>query len=151
MKFRRAGFVLCLMAWHNRYITLSESAASTSKVRLSVEFRRHDLLWICPYPLINPFTGETFALPMRIGDTVAVGSNILDMILRETRQMWSDEELTAEDGTLETVRIQVEKLIWRLRQPEELFATKVCDTAENHPLKKSLCTGGLSWENRKIF
>lgn len=68
------------MAWHNRYI----NSISNAGLRLTIEFKRRDLLWVSPHPITNPRTGEEVSLPLRLSETVAVSPNVLDMLKRKT-------------------------------------------------------------------
>ncbi len=54
------------MAWRNRYINF----ISNTGLRLTIEFKRRDLLWKLPLPIINPQTGEEVSLPLRLTHTV---------------------------------------------------------------------------------
>ncbi len=54
------------MAWHNRYI----NSISNAGLRLTIEFKRRDLLWISPSPVMNPHTGGEVSLPLRLSHTV---------------------------------------------------------------------------------
>lgn len=107
---------MAFMAWHNRYI----NSISTARLRLTIEFVRPDLLWVSPIPVTNPLTGETFTLPYRLSPTVAVSPNVLDLVLRSTDSVEPHFELTQPDGTKKAARVKVEKLVWRLRSPQEL-------------------------------
>lgn len=98
------------MAWHKRYI----NSISNGGLRLTVEFVRHDLLWISPAPLTNPNTGETMSLPIRLSESVAVSPNVLDLLMRETREVLEQIEVTNSDGSKEIITTKLEKLVWLL-------------------------------------
>ena len=129
---------MVFMAWHNRYI----NSISSGGLRLTIEFKRRDLLWVSPLPVTNPQTGEEITLPIRLSETVVVSPNVLDLVKRETETVEQEIELTEHDGTKKTVRVKVEKLVWRLRTPHEFFPQTSSQQAEEHPLHKSYCTGG---------
>ena len=129
---------MVFMAWHNRYI----NSISSGGLRLTIEFKRRDLLWVSPLPVTNPQTGEEITLPIRLSETVVVSPNVLDLVKRETETVEQEIELTEHDGTKKTVRVKVEKLVWRLRSPHEFFPQTSSQQAEEHPLHKSYCTGG---------
>lgn len=126
------------MAWHNRYI----DSITTSGLRLTIEFKRRDLLWVSPAPLANPNTGETITLPIRLSETVAVSPNVLDLLIRETASVQQEIEITEADGTKATTMLKLEKLVWKLRSPLDFFPQTQSQQAEEHPLHKSFCTGG---------
>lgn len=128
------------MAWHNRYISYINSIANAG-LRLTIEFKRRDLLWKSPQPIINPRTGEEVLLPLRLSETVAVSPNVLDMLKRENAIVEIEVEATAANGTKQTSK-QIEKLVWHLRSPQEFFPKKEEECSEEHSLSKSLCTGG---------
>lgn len=126
------------MAWHKRYI----NSISNGGLRLTVEFVRHDLLWISPAPLTNPNTGETMSLPIRLSESVAVSPNVLDLLMRETREVLEHIEVTNWAGSKEIITTPIEKLVWRLRSPKDFFPQTQSQQAEEHPLHKGLTTGG---------
>lgn len=126
------------MAWHKRYV----NSISTGGLRLTIEFQRRDLLWVSPTPVINPYTGEVLSLPIRLSKTVAVSPNVLDILKRENAEVLKDVEVTAVDGTKQIMTVALQKLVWRLRLPHEFFPQKTGEEAEEHPLHKSLSTGG---------
>lgn len=126
------------MAWHNRYI----NSISSGGLRLTIEFKRRDLLWVSPNPVTNPQTGEAITLPIHLSETVVVSPNVLDLVKRETDTVEQEIELTEPDGTKKTVIVKVEKLVWRLRSPHEFFPQTPSQQAEEHQLHKSYCTGG---------
>lgn len=126
------------MAWHKRYV----NSISGGGLRLTVEFQRRDLLWVSPSPVTNPHTGEILSLPIRLSETVAVSPNVLDILKRETADILQDVEVTALDGTKQIMTVPLEKLVWRKRSPQEFFPQKTGEEAEEHPLHKSLSTGG---------
>lgn len=135
------------MAWHNRYI----SSIATSGLRITIEFKRQDLLWISPKPITDPRTGEKVTLPMRLTEKVAVSPNVLDIVKREMATVEEEVEAIAADGTKQKFRRSLEKLVWRLRSPQEFFPRKPEEYAEEHPLSKSLCTGGTVISEDKEF
>lgn len=135
------------MAWHNRYI----NSIATSGLRLTIVFKRQDLLWVSPKPITNPQTGEKVTLPMRLTETVAVSPNVLDMLKRETATVEEEVEAIAADGSKQKIKRSLEKIIWRLRTPQEFFPQKQEECAEEHPLSKSLCTGGTVVSEDKEF
>lgn len=126
------------MAWHNRYI----DSITTSGLRLTIEFKRRDLLWVSPVPLANPITGETISLPIRLSESVAVSPNVLDLLIRETSEVLLDVDFTDSDGSKQTTQTKLEKLVWKLRSPLDFFPQTQSQQAEEHPLHKSFCTGG---------
>lgn len=126
------------MAWHKRYV----NSISSGGLRLTIEFQRPDLLWVSPTPVTNPHTGEVLSLPIRLSKTVAVSPNVLDILKRETIEILEEVEVTALDGTKQIMTVPLEKLVWRLRSPHDFFPQKTGETAEEHPLHKSLSTGG---------
>ena len=149
------------MAWHKRYVKRHVSIQSTGtpgSMRLSVEFRRKDLLWISPHPINNPLTGEDITLPRSLGNTVALGPNILDLMKLEKIDVWEEQEITCTDGSKQTTKTLVEKQVWRLRPSDEFFSkpgekapANRSDNTESlyqifqddrGPLSKSFCTGG---------
>ncbi len=54
------------MAWRNRYI----NSISNAGLRLTIEFKRRDLLWKSPLPIIYFQTGKEVFLPLRLSHTV---------------------------------------------------------------------------------
>lgn len=134
------------MAWHNRYI----NSISNAGLRLTIEFKRRDLLWKSFQPILNPHTGEEVLLPLRLSETVVVSPNVLDMLKRETAIVEIEVEAMpgtagaaiAPNGTKQTSKQKVEKLVWHLRSPQEFFPKKEEECSEEHFLSKSLCTGG---------
>lgn len=135
------------MAWHNRYIT----SIATSGLRITIEFKRQDLLWVSPKPIIHPLTGEKVTLPLRLTQTVAISPNVLDIVKRETAIVDEEVEAFAADGSKQKIERSVEKLVWKLRSPQEFFPQKQEEDAEEHPLSKSLCTGGTVISEDKEF
>lgn len=135
------------MAWHNRYI----NSISTSGLRITIEFKRQDLLWISPKPITHPLTGEKVTLPLRLTETVAVSPNVLDIVKREPAIVEEEVEAIALGGSKQKIKRSVEKLVWRLRSPQEFFPQKQEENAEEHPLSKSLCTGGTVIAEDKEF
>lgn len=129
------GFI---MAWHKRYI----NSISNGGLRLTVEFVRRDLLWISPAPVTNPNTGEIMSLPIRLSESVAVSPNVLDLLIRETREVLEQIEVTNWDGSKEIITTPIEKLVWHLRSPKDFFPQTQSQQAEEHPLHKGLTTGG---------
>lgn len=111
-------------------------------LRLTIEFQRRDLLWVSPTPVTNPHTGEVLSLPIRLSQTVAVSPNVLDILKRENAVVLQEVEVSAVDGTKQTMTVPLEKLVWRKRSPHEFFPQKTEEEAEEHPLHKSLSTGG---------
>lgn len=126
------------MAWHKRYI----NSISNAGLRLTIEFKRRDLLWKSPQPIIHPQTGEEVSLPLRQSETVSVSPNVLDILKRETIVVEVDREIVALDCTKHTLKQTVEKLVWHLRSPQEFFPKKDEEISEEHSLSKSLSTGG---------
>lgn len=126
------------MAWHKRHV----SSIADSGLRLSIQFQRPDLLWVSPAPIVNPRTGEEVSLPLRPSEKIAVGPNILDLLVRETRLLEQVVEFTASDGSKQTAVLKLEKLIWCQRSPFEFFPQRPVEVGEEHPLHKSYCTGG---------
>ena len=148
-----------------RYITPNQ-LGTRSTVRLTVEFRRKDLLWISPGSITNPFTGEDINLPISLGNTIAIGPNILDLLKQEKTDVWVEQDIVCADGSKQTMKTLVEKLVWRLRPSEEFFskelgnATKPSDDTESlydifqnsrGPLSKSFSTGGTVLEEEGDF
>lgn len=134
-------------------------------MRLSIEFRRKDLLWISPDPITNPLTGEAISLPIHLSDTVSIGPNVLDVMKQEIIEIEEESEITAPDGSKHITKNLVKKRVWQLRPPSEFFALEEEDTAvkqpdsikdattspdglyhifqnPSNPLRKSFCTGG---------
>lgn len=66
------------MAWHNRYI----NSISNAGLRLTIEFKRRDLLWKSSQPATNLHTGE-ISLPLRLSETISVSPNVLDIVRQE--------------------------------------------------------------------
>lgn len=126
------------MAWHNRYI----NSISNAGLRLTIEFKRRDLLWISLKPIVNPRTGEEVSLPFRLSETVSVSPNVLDILKREAKTVEIETEVVALGGTKHTSKQKVEKLVWHLRSPQEFFPKKEEEISEEHSLSKSLSTGG---------
>ncbi len=62
------------MAWHNCYI----NSISNAGLRLTIEFKRRDLLWKSPQPITNPQTGEKVSLPLRLTHAASNSPNVLD-------------------------------------------------------------------------
>ncbi len=135
------------MAWHKRYI----NSITDGGVRLTVEFKRRDLLWVSSHPLIDPDTGDAISLPLRLSETVAVSPNVLDLVKRETQQIFQEVEVTDSGGTQQTMQFPVEKLVWRVRCPHEFFPQREEERAEDHPLHKSFCTGGVVLQEEGDF
>ena len=121
------------MAWHRRYVTSLQSASAGSSVRLSIEFRRKDLLWISPDPITNPVTGEDIELPIHLSDTVSIGPNVLDVMKQEIIEVEEESEITAPDGSKHITKNLVKKRIWQLRPFDEFFALEEEDTAVKQP------------------
>lgn len=126
------------MAWHKRYV----NSISNGGLRLTIEFQRRDLLWVSPTPVTNPHTGEVLSFPIRLSETVAVSPNVLDILKRENAEVLQEVEVTAVDGTKQTMTVALLKLVWRKRSPHEFFPQQTGEEAEEHPLHKSLSTGG---------
>lgn len=135
------------MAWHNRYI----NSIATSGLRITIEFKRQDLLWVSPKPIIHPLTGEKVTLPLRLTETVAVSPNVLDIVKREPALVEEEVEAIAPGGSKQKIKRSLEKLVWRLRSPQEFFPRKQEENAEEHPLSKNLCTGGTVVAEDKEF
>lgn len=135
------------MAWHKRYV----NSISSGGLRLTVEFQRRDLLWVSPSPVTNSHTGEILSLPIRLSETVAVSPNVLDILKRENAVVFQEVEVTDSDGSKQTMTVPLEKLVWRLRSPQEFFAQKVEEEAEEHPLHKSFSTGGTVITEQEDF
>lgn len=91
------------------------------------------------------------SLPLRLSETVALSPNVLDLVKRETAEVLEDVEVTALDGTKQTMTIKLEKLVWRLREPQELFPQRGEESAQEHPLHKSYCTGGTVLGEEGVF
>lgn len=136
------------MSWHKRHI--QTAPAGRESVRLVVEFRRQDLLWVSPSPIRHSLTGEEIQLPIQLSETVLVGPNIFDVMERETIETWSDQEQQTPDGRRQTQSVAVKQLMWRLQDPQAFLATEPEPEAE-HPLRKSLSTGGTFVEERGEF
>ncbi|PSB29583.1 J domain-containing protein [Chlorogloea sp. CCALA 695] len=126
------------MAWHNRYI----NSISNAGLRLTIEFKRRDLLWKSPQPIINPHTGSEVSLPLRLSETVSVSPNVLDILKREPALIEIEIEMSVLGGTKQTLKQTVEKLVWHLRAPQEFFPKREEECSEEHSLSKSLSTGG---------
>ena len=126
------------MAWHNRYI----NSISNAGLRLTIEFKRRDLLWKSPQPVMNPRTGEEVSLPLRLSETVSVSPNVLDILKREAALVEVEIETIALGGTKHTSKQKIEKLVWHLRSPQEFFPKREEEFSEEHSLSKSLSTGG---------
>ncbi|KJH69641.1 J domain-containing protein [Aliterella atlantica] len=135
------------MAWHNRYI----DSIANSGLRITIEFKRQDLLWVSPKPIAHPRTGEDIFLPLRLTEKVAVSPNVLDIVKREPAIVEEEVEEIAANGSKQKIKRSVEKLVWRLRQPHEFFPQKPEEYAEEHPFSKSLCTGGTVVSEDKEF
>ena len=82
------------MAWHNRYI----NSISNAGLRLTIEFKRRDLLWKTPQPITNPHTGEKVSLPLRLCETVSVSPNVLDIVRQENAHFASRKRLSSRLG-----------------------------------------------------
>lgn len=129
------------MAWHKRHARGVET-----QVRLVVEFRRRDLLWVVPNPVVDPLTKEEIELPIWVSEQTLVGPNILDALVREVMPVWSDRVVKAPDGNEQTQKVEVKKTIWRLRDPQEFVAKE--PQLESHLeihsplLQKAFLTGG---------
>jgi len=136
-----------IMAWHNRYI----NSISNAGLRLTVEFKRRDLLWKSHGPVIDPRTGEEVSLPLRLSETVVVSPNVLDMLKREIASVEMEVEAIAADGTKQTSKQKTEKMVWHLRAPQEFFPKKEGECSEEHILSKSLSTGGTVIGEEKGF
>lgn len=81
-------------------------------------------------------------LKLWLGINATVSPNVLDILKRENSEILQEVEVTALDGTKQIMTVLLLKLVWRLRSPHEFLPQKTREEAEEHPLHKSLSTGG---------